>query len=158
MAKLIRKRATRAIRKEFGGLIEKMKASGIEVDDIRRPPQGLLKISDALHALVHPYFGAATTLDEIQKLFMLATVAWNVAIVDAEKGDELMSSLRSTMDEDAWDDFTELVAAFVARKRLLFPNDNRFVVSVEVTDTGDSYHIAAASTPPRDTTGDESTP
>ncbi len=116
---------------------------------IVREPEGQVKMSDVLEQFVDPYLRFARTAEDHRKLFTLAALAWNAALLppgDCEKmiAEVLHASLPAT-GEQVKADAREIVGMLVLRKRLLFADNNRQIINFELTETADGFHLAVAS-------------
>ena len=110
-------------------------------------PEGELSISDAISNIIAPYRDTAPDYQAFNKLVMVACTAWNASILPAEKREEMLADMRKTMpDQQSREDFTEIVKDLMKRKKKLYPNVDRMIVEFKVTDRGDDFHIAIAST------------
>jgi hypothetical protein len=110
-------------------------------------PEGELSISDAISNIIAPYRDTAPDYQAFNKLVMVACTAWNASILPAEKREEMLTDMRKTMpDQQSREDFTEIIKDLMKRKKKLSPNVDRMIVEFKVTDRGDDFHIAIAST------------
>lgn len=110
-------------------------------------PEGELSISDAISNIIAPYRDTAPDYQSFNKLVMVACVAWNASILPAEKREELLADMRKTMpDQQSREDFTEIIKDLMKRKNKLYPNVDRMIMEFKVTDRGNNFHIAVAST------------
>src|SRR5262245_28887119 len=91
------------------------------------------KISASLGDLIEPYVLDDMTLPEFRKLLAVGAIAWNLSTVDEPKRAEELARFTAAMDEIAATDFETIVRGLVARKRMQFPDDNRFIVTWDVT-------------------------
>lgn len=113
-------------------------------------PAGREKMSGVLEDFVEPYRDATETLDDFRKLLSLASVAWNAALLPEGQRpamiDQMVEAGFSRADESdrAW--VRQLIESMVRRKQEHFAENRRAIVSFELTDTGDDYHLSVAST------------
>jgi len=110
-------------------------------------PKGEISISDAISKIITPYRDTAPNYDAFNKLVTMACTAWNAAILPADQRDKMLADLSALMpDKQSREDFTEIIAELMRRKNRFYPGVNRMIVKFKVTDQGDDYHIAVAST------------
>jgi hypothetical protein len=111
-------------------------------------PDGEISMSDAISKLIEPYQDDDYDYETSRKLVTFACVAWNASILPKEMQDEMVGRL---LDSVASNDkhrsgLLDLITALMARKRNLFPDISRMIVDFKVTDLGNDFHIAVAST------------
>ena len=111
-------------------------------------PEGEISISDAISKIIEPYRKAATDYDSFYKLVMLACVAWNACILPAQDRASMLQDMLATLplDTRTRTDFMGTINSLMERKKRLFPHVSRMVVKFKVTDQGNDFHIAVAST------------
>ena len=111
-------------------------------------PEGEISISDAISKIIEPYRKAATDYDSFYKLVMLACVAWNACILPAQDRASMLQDMLATLplDSRTRTDFMGTINSLMERKKRLFPHVSRMVVKFKVTDQGNDFHIAVAST------------
>jgi len=112
------------------------------------------KMSEVLLAFIEPYRELATTREAYEKLITVAMVAWNAALLPKDKRegflDEAINPVLSSLGNKAVQDFKAIVNELIKRKEHLFPNNRRFIVSYELSETKNNYHLSVASTIHRD--------
>jgi hypothetical protein len=147
-----RQKKTRPGTGRFAALRKKLRATGgFENTKVVTTQPGELKMSDALDKLVEPYARIAPqTLAARKKLLTLGMAAWNMALLPHEKQveflDDAMTAIPAT-DQQARDDMRLLLKELAARKRKLFPDVWRYLVSFTLEDDGDQWHLSVASMP-----------
>jgi len=110
-------------------------------------PKGELSISDAISKIISPYRDTAQDYESYKRLVMVACAAWNAAILPADKREKMLADMRKAMpDQQSREDFIEVVKELMKRKNRLYPEVNRMIVQFKVTDRGNDFHIAIAST------------
>ena len=110
-------------------------------------PEGELSISDAISKIIAPYRDTAQDHDSFNKLVTIACAAWNATILPADKRESMLADMRNLMpDQQSREDFTEIVKELMKRKNKLYPKVDRMIVQFKVTDRGNDFHIAVAST------------
>lgn len=111
---------------------------------IRRGGNGP-KISASLGELIEPYAIKDLTPDELRKLVGLGVAAWNLSSLDeslrTNKIGQLLEAIGAPDDLDLMD----LIRALIDRKRALFADDSRFIVSWDVRQDKNHFHISAAA-------------
>jgi len=112
------------------------------------------KMSEVLLAFIEPYRELATTREAYEKLITVAMVAWNAALLPKDKRDafldEGINPVLSSLGNKAIQDFKVIVNELIKRKERLFSNNRRFIVSYELSETKNNYHLSVASTIHRD--------
>jgi hypothetical protein len=98
-------------------------------------PEGEISISDAISQIIEPYRDTANDHDAFKKL------------VPADEREKMLADMRKLMpDQESREDFTEIVKELMKRKNKFYPDVDRMIVQFKVTDRGDDFHIAVAST------------
>jgi hypothetical protein len=107
------------------------------------------KLSTVLMAFIEPYKELATTDEELEKLVVVAVIAWNAAILT---GKERKALIRATVDAitktagKEWRKDTEdIIQMLVERKERYFADDKRVIVDYHLTATAKKYHLSVAS-------------
>jgi hypothetical protein len=111
--------------------------------------QGEISMSDAIWKLIEPYTHDAPTYGAFRTLVTFACTACNASILPADEQSDLidkMLAVRSSKNEENRLDMFAFITALMERKKRLFPDISRLIVEFKVTDTGDGFHIAVAST------------
>jgi hypothetical protein len=114
-------------------------------------PRRQIKMSVVLEDFVEPYLDLAEESLEVQrKLFTIAIVAWNTALVPEELREEILEgSLRSAMRGASAEDkqgLRAIVNGMVERKLALFDQYKRFIVDFELVEDKDAFHLSVMST------------
>jgi hypothetical protein len=113
-------------------------------------PAGREKMSEVLEDFIDPLRGMASTEDEFRKLLMLGSLAWNAALLPEDKRramiEETLGAGFSRAGEAERDAVREIVELLVRRKLEHFAANQRAIISFELTDTGDDFHLSVAST------------
>jgi hypothetical protein len=106
-------------------------------------------ISGALTKIIEPYRQFANNKPQLEKLLLVAMVAWNTTVVPENDAKKLLKMLIGQMKMSDVEDqafFIGLIAEFVSRKQQFYPNDKRLIVSTTVRETKGRFDIQAAST------------
>jgi hypothetical protein len=113
-------------------------------------PTGREKMSEVLEDFIEPYRESADSEDSFRKLLNLGMLAWNVALLpEGERPtviDEMLRVGFSRAEEADLAQAREFVETLVRRKMEQFAANQRAIISFELTDTGDGYHLSVAST------------
>jgi hypothetical protein len=111
-------------------------------------PNGEISMSDAISKLIEPYQDDDYDYETSRKLVTFACVAWNASILPKEMRDEMIGRLLDSVapNDKYRSELLGLITALMARKRNLFPAISRMIVDFKVTDLGNDFHIAVAST------------
>ena len=120
--------------------------SGIEHDIVRNG--SLEKMSEILLEYAEPFL-EIIDLDnkaEYEKAIMLAIMLWNCAIMEKpgknirKKLEKILKPLMPGVN------INDNINNMIERKRQMFPDNKRIIISFDVTETSDDYHISVAST------------
>ena len=108
-------------------------------------------MSDAITQIIKPYTDDAPDFRSMQNLVTYACAAWNISISsdDEEKSVNALFAMLPIKKKDR-EETLALLHALIERKRKLFPDVTRKIVDFKVTDRGDDFHIAVASTLPKE--------
>ncbi|MCC7398454.1 MAG: SEC-C domain-containing protein [Planctomycetes bacterium] len=102
------------------------------------PATGLGRVSEALLRVAEPLFDdGQVTVAEYSHRLKIASLAWNLAVLEAEAADT--TSIREQMIRTGLNvmDFIDWIAQ---RKRDLYPDDNRTILSTEVIGLPNGDH------------------
>jgi uncharacterized membrane protein (UPF0182 family) len=105
-------------------------------------------MSDAISKLIEPYKDDAPDYNSFNNLVTFACIAWNTSILPEEKREEALRKMLKIIPGTLKDrhDISALLTELMERKRKLFPNVSRMIMEYKVTDQGNNFHIAIAST------------
>ncbi|MCP4415829.1 MAG: hypothetical protein GY805_04355 [Chloroflexi bacterium] len=150
MKKRIRRSTKKAKRKSsLQKLKRKVKRDmGDKVRGVLYNPPGEIKMSDALEEVIAPFVEDVDTLEAMKNLVSLGALAWNFALQPAQEiKDELPKLVKGlTVEFEDSGMLIKVINQLIERKRKLFPDVDRYIVSYEVEDTGDGWHLSVAST------------
>ena len=104
------------------------------------------KISDALVDLVLPYKDDAMTDEAYQTLLSLGILAWNLTLLAERERESMLADCIASCPQEERGMARNLIGELMARKQALFPNVKRYIVSFELSNIGDQYHINVVST------------
>ncbi len=125
---------------------------GNNISGIVTNPQGEVKMSDVLEEFVEPYLPAVNNHSQRQKLFTMAVIAWNAAIMPAQ---ERQSMLDSTIKQGltgnplAQMDALNIIEEMVQRKQQFFADNKRMIMDFQLQEIGKTFHLSVASTLPK---------
>jgi hypothetical protein len=111
---------------------------------IRRNHDGP-KISALLGKLIDPYVIKDITPGQFRKLVACGVIAWNLSSFEESRRTEEIGRFIDDIGAADFMDFTAIIQIMVARKLALFPDDSRFVVSWDVKQDNNRFHITAAA-------------
>ena len=149
----IRKNQTAALQKDDrirDDSLDKMERrisemTGVEHKIIR--DKSFASMSEALIEFAQPLLDVIDLRDReaYEKAVLTAICFWNCAVMQQEPGnDRKIKKLLKPFMKDA--DGKAIATHMLDRKRLLFPDLNRYIVNYELVDQGDDYHLSVAST------------
>ena len=112
-------------------------------------PKGEVKMSEVLEEFVEPYLDAAHNHSQREKLFSIAIIAWNLAILPESDRQSMINKFLkealNTNDPLTRQDTKGILDELIARKQKFFANNQRLIVDFELQDTGSSFHLSVAS-------------
>ncbi len=113
-------------------------------------PAGEAKMSEVLENFVEPYIDSVKTRSEHEKLFGIAIIAWNLALMSPNKQQSMLDRF-ITQDLAASDpliqqDTKKFIDELIARKQALFADNKRYIVDFQLQDMGKEFHLSVAST------------
>lgn len=97
---------------------------------------------------IAPYSSYADDLASMQKLVMIAAIAWNAAIMAEEGSAGFLDRMIETLPADAREEGEAVIEELIRRKKRYFADNKRMIVNIKVTDTGDGFHLAVAASMP----------
>jgi len=114
-------------------------------------PKGEISMSDAITQIIEPYTDDAPDFRSMQNLVTYACAAWNIS-VSTDDEQNAVNALFSKLPirKKNREETLALLHTLIERKRKLFPDVTRKIVDFKVTDRGDDFHIAVASTLPKE--------
>jgi len=137
-----RRKKDRVPRRLFKERHEPPTPSGVQ---LVRNPAGHEKMSDVLKEFVEPFRDLVNGKEALSKLLTLAVLAWNAAILPEDQGqamiDEMLGSALAKASREDRAQAREIVEMLVRRKQEHFAANQRMIVSFELTDTGDGFHL-----------------
>ena len=112
-------------------------------------PSGQVKMSEVLENFVEPYWEYASTEDEMKKLLLVATVAWNAAMMEDEKRREFLRQVLNSTPEDVRDEVSKVLKEMIKRKQEEFGECVRNILDIKLTMTRNGPHLSVVSTMPK---------
>lgn len=141
-----KKKKNRSVSPILQNLMREVKAKTVFTKTLVNP-EGEISISDAISKIIAPYRDMAQDYDSFHKLVTVACTAWNASIMSVEKRENMLADMRKLMpDQQSREDFMAIVKEMMKRKNRLYPKVNRMIIQFKVTDRGNDFHIAIAST------------
>jgi hypothetical protein len=113
-------------------------------------PTGREKMFETLEDFIEPYREVAHNEDAFRKLLNLGVLAWNAALLpEDQRRTAIDETLREGLPGSSEEDRAQakaLIEMLIQRKQEQFGASQRAIISFELTDTGDGYHLSVAST------------
>lgn len=113
---------------------------------------GLDKMSEILLEFAEELLDSAKSDQEKEDIIMMAVVAWNIAIVadeDTESTIDCIEDYLQSLDFKKKSEEKEAVScvlhALVEKKRIEYPDVQRFIVDFEIIETKDQFRLNVAS-------------
>src|SRR5258708_6558507 len=107
---------------------------------------GAAKMSEVLEEFVKPYWEMATTEDAMRKLLTVACVAWNAALLPPAERKKMIRESEETLPAEARPDFRALLEPLIARKQAQFAENQRAILSFELTMRPTGPYLEVMST------------
>lgn len=149
---LRQQREDQTSQKELKKLKQKVKKGplGGQLAGVVTNPKGEVKMSEVLEDFVDPYLDMAQTRSQREKLFSIAVLAWNLAIMPKKEQqpliDELLNRVLNEDDPLAQQDIREIVDELIERKQTFFAKNKRYIIDYQIQDTGKEFFLSVAST------------
>jgi intergrase/recombinase len=105
------------------------------------------KLSDVIVAFAQPLLEKCSGLKAQKKIMPLAILAWNMGMVSEEEAAKIKKDLHEKIcggDEQTIKDMDEIIDYLIARKKRLYREDKRLVVSYNITESPDGLHLDVA--------------
>jgi hypothetical protein len=103
-----------------------------------------LRLSERLVDLIAPYRDGGFA-ERYEMLIGAAATAWNLSLLpEAERPEALRQSFRRAKVRDV-EGMAAVIVTLMRRKEQLFPDDDRTIVSWEVSESGGQCHVTVAS-------------
>jgi hypothetical protein len=109
-------------------------------------PKGEVKMSEVLEAFVDPYLDSAKNRTQRERLFGIASLAWNLAIMSESDRQPVINQMLKSIDLTIRQDTKTLIDELIARKQKFFADNERHIVDFQLQDMGDQFHLSVAST------------
>lgn len=123
---------------------------GDKFSTIVTAPKGEVKMSEVLEEFVEPYLDFAQNRNHREKLFSIAMVAWNLAIMPENERqpmiDQVLKAGLKGNDPLAQQDTREIIDELIARKQKFFAKNKRYIIDFQLQDAGKRFHLSVAST------------
>lgn len=106
------------------------------------------KISNAIGKILDSEVSEDGSFDEYQQLANAIVLAWNTSLLEPEGQAEVLQGLKEFVelrDPSGAPAALELVAHLMEKKRDMFPDDKRFIVSHDLRLVGKIVHVTAAA-------------
>ena len=112
-------------------------------------PRSGRKISECLLELVEPHREDEETTHSLNLLLTLGMLAWNAGKLSEPEVQEMLDTVitknLSPGNVEADRGLRAVAMALIERKRQLFPDDTRSILSYDMVKTKGSYHITAVA-------------
>ncbi len=114
-------------------------------------PKGETKMSETLHAFVEPYLDVVTELKQRQKLFSVAILAWNLALLPEDQQQQEMEGVIDHLSPGqgsvARQEARTILEELIQRKQKRFSAFRQSILDFELQETRNDYHLAVISLP-----------
>lgn len=149
MGKASRRKVAARTRELLNATQSRLKALGVDHPLVIRSdlPQEQ-KISNGISKILDSEVGEDASLDEYRHRANAIVLAWNVSLLPLEEQANTLKNLgdfaRKTDPGGAAAAQAELLR-LIEKKRLMFPDDKRFIVSCDLQLVGNKVHVTAAA-------------
>jgi hypothetical protein len=113
-------------------------------------PKGEVKMSEVLETFVEPYLDSAQNHRQREKLFGIAMVAWNLALMPQSDRpsliDKMVEAGIKSNDLLAQQGTREIINEMIIRKQKFFASNKRCIIDFQLQDVGKQFHLSVAST------------
>lgn len=141
--------ADQAQQQALDQLEQKLQDMGVGAGVVRNP-KGEVKMSEVLESFVEPYLEAIKTHSARERLFNIAVLAWNLAIMPEDERQSMLDQLRNEAikrgDPLARRETREVIDILIARKQEFFADNQRFIIEFQLQDLGNTFHLSVVST------------
>ncbi|MBI4785014.1 MAG: hypothetical protein HY785_27480 [Oscillatoriophycideae cyanobacterium NC_groundwater_1537_Pr4_S-0.65um_50_18] len=120
-----------------------------KIAGVEKNPKGEAKMSEVLQAFVEPHLEFAHNLEQRRKMFSIALLAWNLALLPEEEQQKQMQEIIDQMclgkDRQAQQDIREVLEELTNRKRRSFADYRRYIIDFELQETAQDFHLSVIS-------------
>ncbi len=106
------------------------------------------KISHALSLLLESEVEPSASINSFEMMLTLIVIAWNVSLLErATRTSKLREHVDNfeNMEESVKQDLIQQIEWLIVRKEVLFPKDQRMIVSWDVRKEGSIVRVSAAA-------------
>ncbi|MBW4553216.1 MAG: hypothetical protein KME35_19195 [Aphanocapsa sp. GSE-SYN-MK-11-07L] len=134
--------------KSLKKLEQKLKRSGLhdKIEMLMVNPKGADKMSKVLEKFAAPYLEFARNHSEREKVFMIAIVAWNLALMAEDQRQSTLDQFLAGQSPLAQQDTKEIIQEMIVRKQTDFADNQRLILDFQLQDSHHNYHLSVAST------------
>jgi hypothetical protein len=110
-----------------------------------RRPKEHSRLSERLVDLIAPYREDGFTPERYELLISAAAMGWNLSLLsETERPEALRKCFRRAKVRDV-EGVAQVIISLMRRKEQLFPDDDRPIVSWEVSESDGQWHVTVAS-------------
>ena len=105
------------------------------------------KLSDVISDFAGPLLEKCLSFKNQEKMLSLVILVWNMCVVPQKEADKLKEDLHEGIckgDNQSIKDMDEIMGYLIARKKRLYKDDRRFIVSYNITNTKNGLHLEVA--------------
>lgn len=110
-------------------------------------PKQQPKVSEMLQELLSPYLEEAEDLDEIEMLFLLGMMAWNITVQPLEEQPELLRKSVNVFPPESQAEIKEFLQELMHAKMELFPEHKLMIVDFKVGIVKGELRVSVAASP-----------
>jgi len=109
-------------------------------------PSGETKMSEVLLEFIGPYSQYWKTKEELNKLLVVAVIAWNAALLPGNERKEIIENTVNVAPPEIRQDMKAIVKEMIQRKEMHFAHIKRMIMNYQVTMTKEGPHVTVLST------------
>lgn len=105
-----------------------------------------LKMSEIIIHYASPLLESTEPGKDRERALIVAITLWNLAMVPESKRQEIIDTTFSKIyGKDYPPDFDQVLAYFIERKQLLYPDINQVILDYDYVQTPEGYHLNVVS-------------
>jgi len=105
------------------------------------------KLSDVITEFAGPLLEQRIRYDEKEKIVFFSIIVWNLCLAPKKESQELIKKIHNEMsqgDIQTIKDMDEMMNYLIERKKRLYKDDKRFIVSYNITKIKDGMNLEVA--------------
>lgn len=107
-------------------------------------------MADVLSAFIEPYRAYAKTTEAYRRLLLLGILAWNASLLPTHDQEAMITEVLAAGipvgDQALLNEGREIIYELIERKQRYFAQYTRTIITFDLTETKEGYHLSVAST------------